>query len=503
MYPVGYHEGYAYVAQLALIVAGIAPITLMADRRPLLYGLLFSTIGLGVFAMFYDLYSLYVDGILSLFFSGSLAGYLALRDKSYKRALIVLPVMALLLLKPVGIFFASACILIFLGFELYALVKSRRDGTDWLRNIAVILILIFLPLACQLGWTHYRHTLPPKQTFARPDYISIASNVATSDLTPVQHKIVANYNAALLKRAVGWSSHPLQLIGFNKVPLTATLLLAVLCALFLFYQTTEMDKRLRHEHIYINILLCLTCSLYLSGMLLQYLGSFSEYEALRTASYPRYAGVFLMAWLFIEISYIFRVTLHYDPVGVLLTVLKRTATIDRKKASRTTVLLTVLAVICVFSSTELLASIDDKVKDPRLNTVIEIKLLADAVKPKMQVGKKVFLLWQYSHGYEKFVFRFYMIPQNDAGGASLGEPSGPDDLWTVVNASLPTTLDGYEYLVIGHSSDSFWKLYAQYFDASVVPELMDKPDRRAIFHIDRNNQAPMKLSLIAYLPSSD
>jgi hypothetical protein len=102
--------------------------------------------------------------------------------------------------------------------------------------------------------------------------------------------------------------------------------------------------------------------------------------------------------------------------------------------------------------------------DPdKLRVRNSVEQIASDVEKIVKTDEKVYLVYQGSDGFEKYIFSYLILPirTNDQCW-NLAVQGGSLDRWTCSTA-FPSVLTGYDYLFLANSDSDFWKTYSQYF----------------------------------------
>ena len=181
--------------------------------------------------------------------------------------------------------------------------------------------------------------------------------------------------------------------------------------------------------------------IYIIGLAFIYCFKFSEYEAIRLASYSRYIAIYLSAILFVIIAL---VTYHYKPSLVLLLVM--------------------LLFIPYGSLYTLINSINESktIREPYESAVKELSNIIDE-------NDKVYIISQNTTGFDYWVLKYSLRPNeiNKPNTWSIGEKYGAEDIWTAEYTKEEwmelLIKDNYDYVYIYKCDDQFIKQYSELF----------------------------------------
>ncbi|MFH1059431.1 MAG: hypothetical protein V1797_12245 [Pseudomonadota bacterium] len=489
-------EGPYYLAHFMLLSAPVLALCgRIGWRRPgwLAGGLVMAaaiTATLSVFVC-----SLMVDVVLALFLAGGL--YLAAGAVVWrKRALLLAPILfALPLIKNTGALFAWAIIcLVLMNSLLRALAVWRSDrrqaGRGWRaqliayqftrrRALALTLtlaLLIAAPLTAQFTWKEHLAGQAIGQSFktAKIDLAAIAATFSAD--APERSKLIrARFLAALgeqslsnyvgegrsimagLARHTGW---PLDRLapGFS---LQGWLVLAGLLILAGFVRHRDPAPRARMIELW--LLFAVFGAVYLAGLLLLYIFSFSEYEGPRLASLVRYVNTIviplaLLAWAWCLPD-------HDEPEDD-----------QRLVGPRRWVYAACLAAfgLALFTQAPSPAGL------PRWSARGDASFDRDYVAPLAAVvrkvvpqDKRVFVVYQNTPGRPFHIIRYEIAPRpTNQWYFSLGAPYFEGDVWTEklsLEDFAKALLQQYDYLFLARSDQQFWDLYRPLFAPGTRP----------------------------------
>jgi hypothetical protein len=453
----GFKEGYAYVAQAILL---FVPLLIVSELRPKLQALIAlcaCCIGLSFFNPGM-LSSLYVDTVLATTFAGSLMGYVLLSHRY--RVLIFLPSVLLLpLIKQAGLMLALLSACVFISVEFAAYRAEKKPGHGW----PLIFAMLLLPLGILLvhySWIYHVQMIQGGRTFklAGINFSRIMEGLFAGDA--LAHKIREKFFYAWLQKGKELNrlhiATPFLLIGFLG------------CWFKIRAKIANVKELQKIDRIY--GLLLVGYVIFTLGLLLLYLFSYSPYEALNLASFARYLGIFLLA------MYLF----------CMAVVFKYTRLSCSKRAWYGHSLLIIL------TCTGLLFS-----KKPGMlpfrqeQQQIAAQILAKDIAQKA----KIYLIVQ-DNIMHSYMYRYSLWPRwiSDCNSIVPLEKYKSDipGYCILTKAQWHDRLKNYDYLLIAHADDTFWRFYANTFPGFIRPR-----DTKMSFWKIRKQAS--KLTLIRWL----
>lgn len=489
-------EGPYYLAHFMLLLAPVLALCSRIDwRRP---GWLAGAMAMAaaiIVSLSVFVCSLMVDSVLALYLAGGL--YLAAGAVVWrKRALLFVPILfALPLVKNTGALFAWTIIcLMLINSAVRAVSIWRRDRAQtnrpWReqlagyhitrgRVVALLLTLALLaaaPLSAQHTWKQHLAGMAIGQSF-KTAKIDLAAVTATfSGQAPERSKLIRDrFWAALgaqslsnyvnegrsilagLARLTGW---PLDRAapGFS---LAGWLVLAGLLILAGFVR--HRDPALRARMIELWILFALFGVIYLGGLVLLYIFSFSEYEGPRLASLARYLNTIVMPMALLAWAWCLPVKDEPEEDQVLS---------GRRRW--------VYAACLVAFGLALLTQAPSPAGMPRWSARGDasedrdyVAPLAAVVRKVVPLDKRVFVVYQNTPGRPFHIVRYEIAPRpTNQWFFSLGEPYFDGDVWTEklsLTDLAKALLQQYDYLFLARTDQQFWDLYRPLFAPGTRP----------------------------------
>jgi len=380
----------------------------------------------------YTYSSLYVDGLLGLFFASSLA--FAISEESPKIKLIgfLCSVFIMILLKSSGIIFSMISCLIYINnflinkkiFSSGLKISSKKIQIFYHTCLPLILILFVY-----ISWSYYirnfdvslRVTIPNFNVFFKDYFIDRFSSTLIS--------IIKNFSADFFVTRF-----------FNISMLLFLILLIILIGLIALYERRYLGKK-NSSFVSTNTLLLIGFLVYVLFLIFIYLFVFGNYEGTGAASFPRYVGSYFIGWSLL----------------IFLYLIKK---IEHKRNAVFFLILTIFLFVPKNYYKDL-----KEIRTPTeiQNSRIRITGLSDIVKENIKAREKVYFIAQNTNGFEKHIFAYSILPFEIEGWCwSFGKKYFSADLWTC-DEDFRDAISGYSYLVIYNSDHIFYEKYNQYF----------------------------------------
>lgn len=212
-----------------------------------------------------------VDGFLGILFAiGLFIIYKDDENKLYRNIILSLIITALALTKTTGILF-SILLLIF------AIIKFKQN------RIKTILIILALPVILTSAWYIKVNTAQVPNEW---DLKSTISSDENSIRMKNSEMIISKFYYALFEQT--------QAIG-ERISMLCKILLLSAYSIFVYKTVKDKDARKSYSRILVETIISFV--IFAIGLLWMYLTIFIEEEAFYLASYDRYMGTMLLAWL--------------------------------------------------------------------------------------------------------------------------------------------------------------------------------------------------------------
>jgi hypothetical protein len=316
--PFGYSEGGVYLAQFILL---LAPLTIffefLSGKRLIWIPFLLAFFALGLANYGHGISSLYMDHLLSVWYSGIVlwAYRLYLHEVNWTHWFqLVFPLSVLILLKDSALPLTLSGIVLVSGFALASLYSSRKTIPTkfwWKRTLIVVLLLTLIPLSFRLSWHFNREA----EGISRSGKESASGLIAallveTSTVSPkLKEQYEANFTDVILHQQLGkneinsqYNEYNFRLLAQFKEPyrlsVVSFLLLYTLWSLVLIFVIFSKQKIVMSWLLGIPLLTSLA---YLGIMYLSYPLIHGERAPL-LVSFLRYVHTVLLPLLLIGLG---------------------------------------------------------------------------------------------------------------------------------------------------------------------------------------------------------
>lgn len=437
-----------------------------------------ATIFIGIIPsiFFHDIFnSIYIDGFLGLLFGFSLA--LIYVNKKYDLVNIITIIYAIFILvltKDAGLLFAIITLITFVT-DLILFKSLDYEGKHKTRIIfASICAGTSALVFSKVTWNF--EIFRNKANTAFSAKIDIKKFLSVLVDKPLNYRNTTNYTKNVLDNFIDATFAPsVQLGSIMFSPIQIIILLIIM-----FYVTNIIHNKIWGNYIKRNNMIILVVSLsillYYLGLLVTYMFKFSEYEAIRLASFNRYISIiFTMAIMFIFLSLI----------QVFVS--------DGKYKKVVTILLLALLMITPFSN------LSNFIFRKNVYTSVGSRVPYNEVSENFissipEESANIFILSQEDTGYDYWTFRYILRPHiiGNSGQWSIGIPFYEGDIWTkLISAEewQQLLVEKYDYLIIYKLNDYFISNYATIFS---------NPDSISTNSIYKVNKDTGLLDLVEY-----
>lgn len=472
----GFTEGNAYFSYVLLIGCLSASLLHMAARVSFAR-FAFSVLILWLCVEFIaeGWISVLIDHVLALFFMACVASYLLLRERC--RHLFLLPVFlfAFALTKQA----ASPLALLATGIMLLDILileraKGRVGAIFWPRFAALAIGLVGAIWLAGYSWSAYIDDAGLERGWGSYSPVGVLGKImdccATSREIDVARAFFGRFFGNDLTYAGGGPAGSLAYqawLGLASGPWTfkriATFLgspFAQLVYLFLASMAVAMfaGRRVdRWRTVAFGCLMAAGAGGYAMSLLLAYLYSFSEYEALNLASFHRFFTVYLIAWLTSVLAYFAMVVA--DPERLRLRRLAHTGlavglvSLAGVQVWRTSIILT------PGSYNEYAANQKGAARDL-------VQTLVQPMLPGIPPNAKVYILWPDNTGYEFWLTKYEMLPRQTNlvcfAITSKPEPGFVQEC-AFSESEFRKQLSNYDVVIVGQKLDRLREEYPGLF----------------------------------------
>lgn len=345
---------------------------------------------------------------------------------------VLLTISTIVLIKDAGILFAA-----FLSI-LYAVNCAMDTDIRKKRKFYIVMASIFAVIVPNLLWRYelYKWDITTNTTggikFSWADIVAII----TGNDVSYKRNVFIGFFHRLNNTVINGSAFSLSYIGL--------LICGFTILIYVLHQWVKDKKIKTYQGIFDGVMIGILSFFYIFGLFITYVTNFSEYEAVRLASYERYQVIFFLAFVIIDIS--------------CLWILSS----DKRNYYNLVVLIGIL--LCIPYQT----LFNDTVRVTKQEAIsfrapyIE---LTNMIEANCEKDDKVWVISEGDTGLDKWVIRYNVRPVriNDSWGAwSLGEPQYDGDVWTIPKTTeewKEELMGDYDFVALYKVNDYFKKIY--------------------------------------------
>ena len=274
-------ESLLYVAYDILVVSLFIPFTKNIKWKDFWKIVTMVIIILILPVLFNDIYysQIYVDSFLGFIFGYSLISIFLIKEYTWLDIInICIANSVLILTKDVSIMlFFINCLIV-----LFVYINNRKKNQNNFK-IPQLVTVIVLPLILYLMWKVNVTITGANVVFDKPINIADILNTILRQDSTYRTTVLLNFVEALNKRP----------IISNLIPLNYYALLAISVALF--YGISQSSEKNKNQKNIILSIIIIGCIIYTIAHFALYITKFTEYEALKLASFERYIGIYFIS----------------------------------------------------------------------------------------------------------------------------------------------------------------------------------------------------------------
>ena len=451
----GWREGLLFWGTHLIVIAIIVSVLAKSSYRYLSEIALKLFLAIAASSVFFNNFdNIYADPVLALAFGFLL--FLAIQTSHLDgRWAVVLALAAgfVTLIKPVGIYFAAAAILVNIVATLFT-VKFRSGKKAGLAFVPALVALATVGTAWAT-WRSYALGFGPS-VVGPSDTVPSGINSLTN-----QSAAINNYVDAFFQTYIN-PSYSASLTPFNWT---------FVCMFFFVVWSLLNGSHNKRRNIAIGITLLITTAGYFGIILFSYLTVFGPGEATSLASYDRYIGTWYQG-LLLAIMLLILAELSFTKFFFVNDVdnMKTGSPNTRKQIG-----LYLAAFLALISFSSIMSSIillrSDQFKGANYRTPFEPLIKAIDVADIPQ-GSRVWIIAQHTAGFEYYVIRYEMIDARFGTVSwSIGSPSGEGDVWTNSEQTSQTwsqELNSFDYVVLYSASENFYTEFGSLFESGII-----------------------------------
>ena len=468
-----FDEGTAIFAQTIIFLFAV-PVFFEKKYNPLLL----VAIACCFFCLFYlfvlPICLIYNDSMLGLCWGMSVILYLINRNRD--KAMLIITSICLFFLvqvKPIGVVFACFTLFIVAIDEAFF---SRVRLPAKAKKLGVLIAVVIVSWASWSAFKSYNGITHPSFTFsfeAIYDSLTDPQNYQKTTAENFLYSLIYTGGEQHKDGFIGSFAHPFAFSDFSLSPLRWALVFAIFMSMCCLIGNTPRDVfQQRSRHIALTMSLVVVLSMYACLLLFLYMTTFSEYEAVRLASFGRYLGT---AYLGIFLVLLFSVQ------------------------KNTRLLFVFIVLIFLFTPFSVLKS-----SVSRHRHIEDFYEKADPVieELKRDSESKTLVIDQGGTRYIQTLFHYRAFPLNTSIHSwSSVHPERRDDWgmwqWTFSAKQFGRELREYDYLVVWNDTD-FWEWYGDVVKRSQLKAVWAlNEDRLAKINVDTIGVAASYRSIVA------
>jgi hypothetical protein len=451
----GWREGLLFWGTHLIVIAIIVSVLAKSSYQHLSEIALKLFIAIAASSVFFNNFdNIYADPVLALAFGFLL--FLAIQATHLDgRWAFVLALTAgfVTLIKPVGIYFAAAAILVNIVATLFT-VKFRSGKKAGLAFVPAFIALATAGTAWATWGNYYlKFTSSGSGAFDTvPSTFGAGNNIQQISSSFIEHFFNSNLRP--------WFSLPMPSLTWT-----------IVCGVFFVIWTLLNGNHNKKRNIAIGITLLITTAGYFGVILYSYLTVFGPEEAANLASFARYISTWYQGVFFAIVILI----LSEFSLGRLLYPAKDLEVQANSFKLRRTVslFLAVFIGVATLSSMHnylLMLSTSSTNGSEARESFVPIK---EAIKAAdMPQQSKVYIIANHTIGFEYYVLRYEMAG-NKFGQVpwSIGTPYGDTDVWTDPTWDIDRwskELRAFDYVVLYKTTESFNTEFGSLFESGTV-----------------------------------
>lgn len=443
-----YNESILYFAQNLMFFSLILPI--FKNFKKLNNIMLWLSMAIVVLlpTLFYPYFynSIYVDGMLGIAFAYSIYSYYLNYENGldkFNKINLSASILMLIFIKDFGLILSLITIFIILIDNIF--IRNKFSVKILLKNSKDI-ILIYLPaIIIKILWTIELKKNVENVTSSN-SLLSSIINLFKEGLVGYKTTVYYEFKNALFFRSLSSSS-------MLNISFVVGICIFILLYCLLTYNIKK--SKLKTSYIFSEFTIILGGLGYALLILIAYLILFSEYEALRLASYERYISTYTLGMLLI----------------IVALIINKYSNILRK--NNIFCIISIISLICIINYSALLNMVKyardsiNNTKDIR-NQYKKFKSITDKYVKK---GDLLYFISTNDDGIDFYIARYELTPNkmNLNYAWSIGNPYNDSDIWTVQISKedwAKHLINDYNYVYLFDIDEQFISKYNTLFDVN-------------------------------------
>lgn len=373
---------------------------------------------------------------------------------------------ALVLSKDVGMLFAVVLAILYISDYLICTGWSIKNKSSWCRHWFPYIFMTLISVAVPKILWNYELSSSGLESAAgkiRINYMVLINIILGRD-DSYRLDVMKNYIQALFDSSVPFGHTGISLNYISLIVIEISFLY-----ILLRHSVIKGTVKRSQAGLYMSLFI-FQIALFVIGMCVTYMFNFSEYEAVRLASFSRYENILFLA----------------STIIVIILLWKLIFCLECHRKTLRAVFLSVL--LLSMPGKELAKDVlrinyqnAQKVRD-------EYMEITDKIKNSCEENSAVYIISQATTGFDKWVLKFNIRPNtiNEGFGSwSIGEgPFYDGDIWTVQKSCKEwkeELLSSYDYVALYRVNDYFKDTYGKLFKE---PEAIQD---NSLFRVNKDN----------------
>lgn len=444
----GFSEWRVYFAYQIYFIAVLLPFFKNIQWKELVKIISLILIILVTPVVFYaDIYcSAYIDPFLAILAGAGFSAVILQKSTEkdiYYSIYVFLVISTLVLSKDAGIIFALFLSILYVTDYCisHQIIEKHLWNASTIGNIAVPFLAVFIP---KILWKWELTSSKARISFETHINLGTLVNVFLGKDDSYRTEVLKNYIQAFFDEyiTIGYTRNHI-----NYFALFTIMTIALIVIFKLFYE----KNRIQGSYAFlctINIILQLIT--FIVGMCILYMFNFSEYEALRLASFSRYLNIIFLATALI----------------ILLSLWTIIFEISCLKSRKYGMILCLCILICAPLKAGIIDSLNGANRDASVQNKEPYNELIDKIMEVCDGDDVIYLIAQQDSGYHRWIIRFSVRPNRIEGSYSIGEPFYDGDIWTEEKTAeewQQELIENYDYVALYSLNDYFYENFSEVF----------------------------------------
>ena len=435
-----FKESMLYVGMNLIILSFIIPAFETLCKKSKFVNIILYFIMFFIPTMFYPtIYtSLYVDGVLALCFAYTIYSYFCNRNKDLSKFDIINMIFSfsmLILTKDFGLILSGLALLIILIDNMFILNKFSFK-TVIQKNYKIVLTIV-PDLAIKLIWEFNLSRLGINSGGKEASILSTIINLFKLNILDYQSEVFMSFSKAI-------GSQPLTKTNYLISYFIVVVLIFVIGYLIYLNEKKTNKKRVQ---VYTTVSIG-NALIYAILLLLCYLSIFSEYEAVRLASYSRYMSSFALGILF-----------------AFIILLMNCISNNQSKYEKYVMILLVIFTFN-FNFETLLSFFSGPIFNSSAEIRDEFNIFEEKTNEHVGLDEKVYFISTDNNGFDFYAAKYELTPKKMNTVWSIGHPYDEGDIWTKyidIDDLREQLIKEYDYVYLYDIDEPFIELYGPLF----------------------------------------